>query len=58
MVSHPSYLQLDRLALGEGSPEVAAHAEACSVCGAHLGRLLLPVAMPRELPRAKSRRWL
>jgi hypothetical protein len=58
MVSHPSYLQLDRLALGDGSPDLAAHVEGCRECGAHLGRLLLPVAVPRELPRAKSRKWL
>ncbi|HEX4382217.1 MAG TPA: hypothetical protein VH083_04685 [Myxococcales bacterium] len=58
MVSHPSYLQLDLLALGDASPEVAAHAEACGACGAHLGRLAVPVAVPRELPRPKSRKWL
>jgi hypothetical protein len=35
-VVHPSFLALDRHALGEASPEVAAHAATCGECAAYL----------------------
>jgi hypothetical protein len=68
-VSHPSFLDLDRLALGEASPDVRAHAARCAACAAHVERMRaappLPewaraVALPRT-PRGAGRfrlRWL
>ncbi|AKU91399.1 hypothetical protein [Vulgatibacter incomptus] len=45
MSGHPSFLVLDRLALGEDLPEVRRHVGACTSCSAHLARV-----DPGELP--------
>lgn len=47
MSEHPSFLELDRLALGHG-PEAEAHphVRGCAECQAHLARLAQPVSMP------------
>jgi len=60
-VSHPSYLALDRHALGETSPAVAAHLENCEACRLHLQSVRDPVEVPawldEEVP-ARSRSWM
>lgn len=62
MSPHPSFLQLDRLALGAADPQVAAHVASCDSCRAHLGRLEQPVPLPawvREAAETPRRpRWL
>lgn len=59
---HPSYLELDRLALGDGEAAVRAHVEACPRCGAHLDRLRTVEAVPawaRALEKPRRRfGWL
>jgi hypothetical protein len=53
--SHPSYLALDRHALGLRSVETAAHLETCARCKGHLGALAQPEKIPawaRALERA------
>jgi hypothetical protein len=57
--SHPSFLELDRTALGQGAPETVAHAKSCERCQAHLRKLEAPVAVPawaRELGQPKPAR--
>ncbi len=65
-MSHPSFLELDRLALGEGAAQTRSHVDACARCSAHLAQLREPVvtpawvldtaaARPFRLPRL---RWL
>jgi hypothetical protein len=59
-VKHPSFLQLDRFALGSGSQEISEHLRDCQMCNAHFGRCALPVAVPawvRELPKPRRWRW-
>jgi hypothetical protein len=40
--SHPSYLALDRLSLGEPSAEVQAHVDGCEACRSHVEALAAP----------------
>ena len=59
-MKHPSFLQLDRFALGSGDAEISEHLRDCQPCNAHFGRSSLPVAMPawaRELPKPRRWRW-
>jgi hypothetical protein len=52
VTEHPSFLRLDRFALGVADAEVSSHLEACAACRGHLGRLEQPVPVPawaREL---------
>ena len=63
MSAHPSFLQLDRVALGSADPEVAAHIQGCENCRAHLGRVQQSPPIPAwvgELSKTKQRRtwWL
>lgn len=46
MSEHPSFLALDRHALGASTPEVAAHISACSVCRAHLDAVSVAAPIP------------
>jgi hypothetical protein len=49
MTEHPSFLELDRHALGASTPEVATHVSACSVCRAHLDVLSVPSPIPARV---------
>ncbi|MBI5545611.1 MAG: hypothetical protein HY901_17125 [Deltaproteobacteria bacterium] len=42
----PSFLELDRHALGASEPTCAAHVQTCERCAAYLDRLRQPVAVP------------
>ena len=60
MNAHPSYLELDRFALGGGSSATRSHAENCPRCGVHLSRLAEPGPMPAWATRIEQRggaRW-
>lgn len=60
-MSHPSLLQLDRFALGQEEPSLAAHLEECTVCAAHVGRCQQPVPVPawvREIKQPRKPLWL
>jgi hypothetical protein len=46
MSSHPSYLLLDRLALGAHMPELDAHVAECERCKSHLHALDQPLEIP------------
>jgi hypothetical protein len=53
--AHPSYLELDRLALGApAAPETAAHVAACDRCRAHLDGLGQAPALPAALRERAS----
>jgi hypothetical protein len=57
---HPSFLELDKVAVGAGSEATRQHAAACAECGAHVGRVRAPVPLPdwvREPERARGRPW-
>lgn len=57
--SHPSFLELDRSALGQGAPATAEHVRGCPRCQAHLRKLEEPLALPawaRELGRPEPAR--
>ncbi len=59
MNGHPSFLQLDRLALGSADPQVAAHVESCETCRAQLSRVQQAPPVPAwvgDLGSAKSSR--
>ena len=59
MNGHPSFLQLDRLALGSADPQVAAHVESCETCRAQLSRVQQAPPVPAwvgDLRSAKSSR--
>lgn len=59
-MTHPSFLALDRLALGGGVPEDRQHADGCAQCGAYLARLEAPAPVPdavRALARPRWARW-
>lgn len=61
MSSHPSFLELDRHALGVGVPATADHVTGCSQCQAHLQKLeqQLPVpAWAHDVSRSRRFRWL
>lgn len=64
MTEHPSFLALDRHALGASMPEVAAHVGACSVCRAHLDALSVPAPLPPRVLELRppapwwKQRWL
>lgn len=66
MTGHPSFLQLDRLALGLDGAETSIHVKACDECRAHLGRCEMPAPIPaatreRAMRSARVihlRRWL
>lgn len=57
MSGHPSFFELDALALGGDSPSVREHLESCALCSAHVERLRLPVAVP-SLPARAPTPWL
>ncbi|NTX35846.1 hypothetical protein HUA78_15465 [Myxococcus sp. CA033] len=65
---HPSFLELDRAALGPPAPSLARHLETCAECGAYLQRVKQPesvpawarslgTAPPRGTWRLEWRRW-
>ena len=59
-MSHPSRLAVDRLALGEASPEVEAHLSGCAECRAHFEavRAQLPVpAWVKDAATPPRRAW-
>ena len=45
-MNHPSFLALDRHALGVPDPDTAAHIETCEVCAAHVRAVTEPVPVP------------
>ncbi|MER2565395.1 MAG: hypothetical protein ABTQ32_32015 [Myxococcaceae bacterium] len=58
MSEHPSFLALDRHALGASTAEVATHVAACPTCRAHLDALLVPAPLPpRVLELRPSPPW-
>jgi len=60
MNAHPSYLELDRFALGGGSAATRSHAASCPRCSVHLDRLAQPVAIPswvRKIEQRDEARW-
>ena len=61
-MKHPSYLELDRLALGAADEQLRAHADACPSCSAHVARLRTVEAVPawaRSLEKPRRRfGWL
>jgi hypothetical protein len=64
MNGHPSFLQLDRFALGAANPQVAAHVEDCATCRAQVSRAQQSPPVPAwvgEIRTAKRLRrawWL
>ena len=44
--THPSYLELDRIALGAAMPDTAAHASACATCRAYVDALAASAGAP------------
>ena len=64
MTDHPSFLDLDRLALGDSDPRVAAHVEDCATCQEQVFRVRQPAPMQPWVAAigARSRRrrtwWL
>lgn len=64
MTEHPSFLALDRHALGASTPEIASHVGACSVCRAHLDALLVASPIPPRVLELRAptpwwrERWL
>lgn len=60
MSAHPSFLRLDRLALGADDREAAAHATSCSGCAAHLERCAQRLSVPGwagALAHPRRTRW-
>ena len=59
---HPSFLQLDRIALGEDAPDWSLHLSNCAPCSAYLDRQRQPVKAPEwtrvPRPRILPFRWL
>ncbi|MBS1151827.1 MAG: hypothetical protein H6Q89_3525 [Myxococcaceae bacterium] len=51
-MTHPSFLKLDRHALGVDVPEVATHLAGCPQCSAHVARILQPAPVPHSLAAA------
>lgn len=59
MSEHPSYLDLDLLAVGAGSEEVRAHVATCDRCRAHLTEVSAPEPVPDWVrPQRRSRAWI
>jgi len=61
MSDHPSFLQLDRHALGVGVAATADHVKGCAQCQAHLEKCEQPLSVPawaRDLSRPRRFRWL
>jgi hypothetical protein len=59
MNGHPSFLELDRLALGSADPQAAAHIESCETCRARVSRVQQAPPVPAwvgNLGSAKSSR--
>ncbi len=63
--SHPSFLALDRAALGEASAEVKAHLAQCPRCAEHVATVSRPAPVPtwvselaNEPPPRATRGWL
>ncbi len=56
-MSHPSFIDLDALHLGDVQPQVAGHVADCSECRAYVGRLSAPVEVPAWLARVRRPRW-
>ncbi len=57
--NHPSFLELDRAALGHGAPQTADHVRGCERCQAHLRKLEAPIEVPawaRALRRPQPER--
>ena len=48
-MSHPSFLALDRHALGIKVPEVEAHLPGCEQCAGHVARVSQPAPVPQSL---------
>lgn len=58
MSEHPSFLALDRHALGASTAEVATHVAVCSVCRAHLDAVSIAAPIPpRVLELGASPPW-
>ena len=61
--SHPSFLELDRTALGMASAEATAHVEGCSACAAYLDRVRQRLPVPQWVgslqpkPSERRPRW-
>lgn len=65
MTEHPSFLTLDRHALGEASPTVASHLTTCAGCRAHVEAVMVATPIPARVlelrqtaPRWWELRWL
>ncbi|HEY0840117.1 MAG TPA: hypothetical protein VGD74_08015, partial [Vulgatibacter sp.] len=56
MSAHPSFRELDRIAMGDRLPEASAHARDCAACSAHLERLRHVEAPPAALRDAAGAR--
>ena len=54
--SHPSFLELDRHALGVGSADTKAHVGGCETCRARLGAVEPPAEAPAWALRLEARR--
>jgi len=58
MSTHPSFLALDREALGVGEDETRAHLETCEQCRVHVQAVSTQPAMPAAIrPRRARRAW-
>jgi hypothetical protein len=60
MTEHPSFLALDRHALGDSTPAVSSHVDECLTCRAHVetARVAAPIpARVLELKPAPRTRW-
>jgi hypothetical protein len=60
---HPSYLELDKLAVGAGSELARQHVAACKECTAHVERVQAPAPLPEWVRnpqgvRAGARAWI
>lgn len=66
MTEHPSFLALDRHALGDPTPTVTSHLDTCAVCRAHVEAVMVAAPIPARVlelrptpaPRWFELRWL
>jgi hypothetical protein len=61
MTAHPSFLTLDRHALGESTPAVSSHVAGCLTCRAHVDAVMVAAPIPArvlEVRPAPAPRWL
>ncbi|MGC4120954.1 MAG: hypothetical protein QM765_41540 [Myxococcales bacterium] len=59
--AHPSFLELDRAALGSIGEPLRQHLESCQACRSHVERVQQPLPVPawiREEATRPKRRWL